>query len=111
LKFNQNGGQNGGNHSNFQKNMSNDAYCTYCSLPGHVKSNCSKLKNKFKRDSGTSNNDCLGHKDFHSNDVAFTTTAMKNIFSSDMWILDSGASCDYCGSVEGLMDVKEMVIQ
>jgi hypothetical protein len=33
---------------------------------------------------------------------------MKNNFSSDLWILDSGASCHYCQSVEGLTDVKEI---
>jgi hypothetical protein len=34
--------------------------------------------------------------------------AMKNNFSSDMWILDSGASCHYYPSAEGLPDVKEI---
>jgi hypothetical protein len=29
-KMNQNGGQNRGNHNNFQKNTSNGAYFTYC---------------------------------------------------------------------------------
>jgi hypothetical protein len=33
---------------------------------------------------------------------------MKNNFSSDMWILDSGAGCHYCQSAEGLTDVKEI---
>jgi hypothetical protein len=33
---------------------------------------------------------------FNSNDVVLTTIAMKNNSSSDMWILDSGASCHYC---------------
>jgi hypothetical protein len=33
---------------------------------------------------------------------------MKNSFSSDMWILDSGASYHYCQSAEGLTDVKEI---
>jgi hypothetical protein len=33
---------------------------------------------------------------------------MKNNFSSDMWILDSGASCHYCQSVEGLTQLKEI---
>jgi hypothetical protein len=33
---------------------------------------------------------------------------MKNNFSSDMWILDSGTSCHYYQSAEGLMDVKEI---
>jgi hypothetical protein len=66
------------------------------------------LKNKSNRDSGASNNDGQGHRIFNSNDVAFITTAMKNNFSSDMWILDSGASYHYCQSVEGLTDVKEI---
>jgi hypothetical protein len=33
---------------------------------------------------------------------------MKNNFSSEMWILDSGASCHYCRSAEGLSDVKDI---
>jgi hypothetical protein len=45
---------------------------------------------------------------FNSNNVTFTTIAMKNNFANDLWILDSGASCHYCRSVEGLTDVKEI---
>jgi hypothetical protein len=80
--------------------MSNGADCT--------KSNCFKLKNKSNRNSGTSNNDGQGHRIFDSNDVVFTTIAMKNNFSSDMWILDSGASCHYCQSAEELKDIKKI---
>jgi hypothetical protein len=92
----------------FKKFSNNGAYCTYCCRPGHIKGNCYKLKNKSNRNSGTSNNDGQGHRIFNSNDVAFTTIAMKNNFSNDLWILDSGASCRYCRSVEGLKDVKEI---
>jgi hypothetical protein len=95
------------NHNNFQKNTSNGAYCTYCCQPGHIKSNCFKLKNKSNCDSGTSNNDGQGHRIFNFNEVAFTKIAMKN-FSSDMWILDSGATYHYCQSAERLTDVKEI---
>jgi hypothetical protein len=73
-----------------------------------MKSNFFKLKNKSNRSSGTSNNDGQGHRIFNSNNVAFTTIAMKNNFSGDMWILDSGASCQYCQFAEGLTDVKEI---
>jgi hypothetical protein len=66
------------------------------------------LKNKSNRNSGTSNNDGQGHRIFNSSDVLFTTIAMKNNFANDLWILDSGASCRYCRSVEGLTDVKEI---
>jgi hypothetical protein len=66
------------------------------------------LKNKSNRNSGTSNNDGQGHRIFDSNDVEFTKIDMKNIFSSEMWILDSGASCHYCQSAEGLTDVMEI---
>jgi hypothetical protein len=66
------------------------------------------LKNKSNRDSGISNNDGQGHRISNSNDVAFTTITMKNNFSSDLWILDSGASCHYCQSAEGLTNVKEI---
>jgi hypothetical protein len=84
LKTNQDGGQNSGNHNNFQKYASNGAFCTYCCRPGHVKSNCFKLKNKSNLNSGTSKNDGQGHRIFNSKDVSLTTIAMKNIFSSDM---------------------------
>jgi hypothetical protein len=67
-----------------------------------------KLKNKSNRNSGTSNNDGQGHRIFYSNNVVFTMIAMKNNFANDLWILDSGASCHYCRSVEGLTDVKEI---
>jgi hypothetical protein len=65
------------------------------------------LKNISNRNSGTSNNDGQGHRIFNSNDVAFTTIIMKNNFSNDLWILDSGASYYYCRS-EGLTDIKEI---
>jgi hypothetical protein len=107
-KNNQNGCKNSGNHNNFQKSTSNGAYCTYCHQPGHVKSNSFKLKNKSNRDSGISNNDGQGHRIFNSNDFAFPTIAVKNNFSSDMWILDNGASCHYCQSAEGLTYIKEI---
>jgi hypothetical protein len=60
FKTNQNGDQNRGSHNNFQKITSNGAYCTYCHRPGHIRSNCFKLKNESNRDSGTSNNDGQG---------------------------------------------------
>jgi mRNA-degrading endonuclease HigB of HigAB toxin-antitoxin module len=59
---NQNGGQNRGNHKNLLKNTNNVAYCTYCCQPGHIKSNCFKLKNKSNRNRATSNNDGQGHR-------------------------------------------------
>jgi hypothetical protein len=55
-KMSQNCGQNSGNHNNFQKYANNGVYCTYCRCPGHIKSDCYKLKNKSNRISGTSNN-------------------------------------------------------
>jgi hypothetical protein len=33
---------------------------------------------------------------------------MKNNFASDLWILDNGASCHCCRSVEGLTGIKEI---
>jgi hypothetical protein len=107
-KMSQNGGQNSVNHNNFQKYANNGAYCTYCCCPGHTKGNRYKLKNKSNRNSGTSNNGGQAHRIFNSNDVEFTTIATKNNFANDLWILDSGASCHYCRSVEGLTDVKEI---
>jgi hypothetical protein len=66
------------------------------------------LKNKSNHNRGTSNNDGQGHRIFDSNDVEFTTIAMKNNFSCDKWIIDSGARCHYCRSVEGLTNIKEI---
>jgi hypothetical protein len=65
------------------------------------------LKNKFNLNSGTNNNDGQGQRVFNSNDVALTRIAMKNNFQVT-WTLHSGASCEYCRSVEGLTDVKEI---
>jgi hypothetical protein len=107
-KMSQNGGQSSGNYHNFQKYSNNGAYCTYCCRPGHIKGNCYKLKNKLNRKSSTSNNGGQGERILNSNDVAFTIITMKNNFANDLWILDSGASCHYCRSVEGLTDVKEI---
>jgi hypothetical protein len=66
------------------------------------------LKNKSNCNSATRNNGGQGERIFNPNDVAFTTIAMKHNFANDLWILDSGASCHYCQSVEGLTDVKEI---
>jgi hypothetical protein len=66
------------------------------------------LKNKSNRSSGTSNNDGQGNRIFNSNGVEFTTIAIKNNFSSGMWVLDSRACCHHCQSAEGLMDIKEI---
>jgi hypothetical protein len=66
------------------------------------------LKNKSNSNSGTSNNDAQGHIVFISKDVTLTILSMKNNFSNDMWILDSGASCHYCQTVEGSTEVKKI---
>jgi hypothetical protein len=94
---NQSGSQNSGN----QVNLHNGAHCTYCRRPGHYKSNCMKLKKKYNRNSGTSTHDNQERQVLKSNDVAFTSFVTKNNLSSDVWILDSGASCHYCQSMEG----------
>ncbi len=66
------------------------------------------MKNKTNRNGGTSNSDNQERRLFNSNDVAFTSIAAENNFSKDIWILDSGASCHYCQSLEGLTDVKDI---
>jgi hypothetical protein len=47
-------------------------------------------------------------KFFNSSDVAFTSIAAENNSLNEIWILDSGASCHYCQSLEGLTDVKDI---
>jgi hypothetical protein len=101
---NQSGGQNHGN----QVNLHNGAYYTYCRRPGHYKSNCMKLKKKHNRNSGTSTHNNQERQVHNSNDVAFTSFETKNNLSSDVWILNSGASCHYSQSMEGLTDVKDV---
>jgi hypothetical protein len=66
------------------------------------------LKNKSNLNSSISSIDGQGYRIFNSNNVAFTTIIMKNNFANDLWILDSGASCYYCQSVEGLTDIKKI---
>jgi hypothetical protein len=101
---NQSGGQNRGN----QVNLHNGAYCTYCRRPSHYRNNCMKVKKKFNCNSGTSTHDNQERQVLNSSDVAFTSFVTKNNLSSDVWILDSGASCHYCQSMEGLTDVKDI---
>jgi hypothetical protein len=67
-----------------------------------------KLKKKYNRKSGTSTHDNQERQVLNSNDVAFTSFETKNNLSSDVWILDSGASCHYCHSMEGLTDFKDI---
>ena len=43
---------------------------------------------------------------FNSNNVVFTSFAAENNSSNDMCIFDSGSSCHYCQSLEGLTDGK-----
>jgi hypothetical protein len=67
-----------------------------------------KLKKKYNRNSGTSTHDNQERQVVDSNDVAFTSFETKYNLSSDVWILDSGASCHYCQSIEGLTDIKDI---
>jgi hypothetical protein len=53
-----------------------------------------KLKKKYNRNSGTSTHNNQETQVLNSNDVTFTSFVTKNNLSSDVWILDSGASCD-----------------
>jgi hypothetical protein len=43
-----------------------------------------------------------------TNDVTFTSIATENDFSNNLWIFDSGASCQYCQSLEGLTNVRDI---
>jgi hypothetical protein len=40
--------------------------------------------------------------------VAYTSIATENFSSNEIWIFDSGASCHYCQSLEGLINVKDI---
>jgi hypothetical protein len=87
------------------RNLSNGAYWTYCHLQGYRKGNGFKLKNKRNGNADTSNNENEARRISSRITVAFSTAAMENNFSSDMWIFDSGASCHYCSSIERLVEV------
>jgi hypothetical protein len=67
-----------------------------------------KLKKKHNCNSGTSTHNNQERQVLNPNDVAFTSFETKYYLSSDVWILDSGASFHYCQSMEGLTDVKDI---
>jgi len=59
----------------------------------------------MNRNSDTSNHN---NQNQNLNDIAFTSITMEENFSSDIWILDSGASNHFCRSMEGLTDVRDI---
>jgi hypothetical protein len=66
------------------------------------------IANISDRNSGTSNNDGQCNKVFNSNDVAFIQITMKNNFSTELWILDNGATFHHSLSVKGLTEIIEI---
>jgi hypothetical protein len=77
--------------------------CNYCNNPGHYKAHCFKLLRK---------NQILGNSN-QRNVMASTTTdivlSTNNSHESfkNIWIGDSGVSCHYCNSDEGLFDQEQ----
>jgi hypothetical protein len=61
----------------------------------------------MNRNSDTSNHSSQNQ---NLNDIAFTLITMEENFSSNIWILDSGASNHFCRSMEGLKDVWDIKI-
>jgi hypothetical protein len=59
----------------------------------------------MNRNSDTSNHSSQNQ---NLNDIAFTLITMEEIFLSNIWILDSGASNHFCRSMEGLKDVWDI---
>jgi hypothetical protein len=77
--------------------------CNYCKKSGHHKSQCFKLlrknQNQAEGNQGGTRNGIAG-----SADVVLTTMTANDGIDSKIWIGDSGASCPYCNSEEGLYD-------
>jgi gag-polypeptide of LTR copia-type len=76
--------------------------CNYCKKSGHLKSQCFKLLRKNQ-------NQAEGNQDGTRNgiagsagDVVLTTMTANDGIDSKIWIGDSGSSCHYCNSEEGL---------
>jgi hypothetical protein len=80
--------------------------CNYCKEPGHVKANCFKvLKKNQNQGEGNSNvirNGVAGTVA----DIVLSSVENNEDFDHEIWIGDSGASCNYCNNDEGLYDCK-----
>ena len=78
--------------------------CNYCKKSGHLKTQCFKLlrknQNQAEGNQGGTRNGIAGS----AADVVLTTMTANDGIDSKIWIGDSGASCHYCNSEEGLHD-------
>ena len=80
----------------------NDIICNYCKKPGHIKANCFKLvrRNQAEGYNSGARNGIAGS----AADVVLNTMTDYDENDQNIWIGDSGASCHYCNSEEGLYD-------
>jgi hypothetical protein len=75
--------------------VSQPLFCAYCKQTGHLKTNCSKLIRRAEGNNGGSVRTGVA-------DVVFNSMSEGSEFTENIWIGDSGASCYYCNSEEGL---------
>jgi len=79
--------------SKFENRKSNK-FCRYCRKPGHVISECFKLKNKREKEEDNSHSHPHETESDSDDDVFFTTFTEKGSVSD--WILDSGCIYYIC---------------
>jgi gag-polypeptide of LTR copia-type len=75
--------------------------CNYCKKSGHLKTQCFKLLRKNQNQAEGNQGGTRGIAGFAA-DVVLTTMTANDGIDSKIWIGDSGASCHYCNSEEGL---------
>jgi hypothetical protein len=83
------------NHGNRQSDVNpQPPYCVYCRKTGHVKANCFII-NRRNGANGNGNNNAMIVVAGTTADIVFNSVLENSEFSENIWIVDSGASCQY----------------
>ena len=82
-------------------------YSVYSKKSGHDKANCFILNRRNEANGNGNNNVRIGVAGTTAV-VVFNSVSENSEFSENIWIGDSGASCHYYNSDQGLFDVKDI---
>jgi hypothetical protein len=87
-----------------KKEERNEVFCNYCKKSGYVKSNFFKLmkKKQVKENGNDTRNGVVGTV----TDIVLSSVESEKEVDHEIWIGDSGASCQYCIDDEGLYEYK-----
>jgi hypothetical protein len=85
-----------------ERRKKNEDICCYCKDLGHVKSDCFKLmkKKQIEENENGTRNGVAGVV----TDIVLSSVESKEEVDHEIWIGDSGVSCHYCNSDEGLYE-------